>query len=483
MTKLLILVMCWMSLVCPSHQVQPDLGFLYPIGLTQLPQTADVTTYAFQYVYERTKFYFHNDTLYNLRSILTNGSAFTTYPKYDDSLSTLANNTILLINQTLETLHDIKYITDRDLVHGQAAAVNQTIEINSDFWFIETKFSEISQLMALVKNSKDYTYEEGYEKSSTFREFLVDMINLNGEIAKYHNQLLQLLRIIRGAQQQHITDATVQILAKYICEIPEDSYIHSTKVTYFSSGLGTLEFEVKVIVYGQMETFKEYKSVPYMNFKLNKTYYSDQPLTRLFTIHCDNDLCYEIENDTCAKDLYSKELASILQHCDFEYENVSYEITDQGIFIYSTPPEDLQALIKKHGFTVDRYPTLIQFKDCYKLKQGNLLVSGCMDLGPRQFVSRYNQDSLKSYIDPNFGYMVYKVLKNEPWSVAMWSLPVLSLLAIFATYKCLTCMCCSKPKYKKVVDQEAHINYTSKKRRHNRSSRSSRSNRSRTSAQ
>ena len=140
MAKLLILVMCWMSLVCPSHQVQPDLGFLYPIGLTQLPQTADVTTYAFQYVYERSKFYFHNDTLYNLRSVLTNGSAFTTYPKYDDSISTLANNTILLINQTLETLHDIKYTTDRDLVHGQTAAVNQTIEIKSDFWFLQRNF-------------------------------------------------------------------------------------------------------------------------------------------------------------------------------------------------------------------------------------------------------------------------------------------------------------------------------------------------------
>ena len=481
MAKFILLVMCYASLFRPGWNLRPDLGFLFPIGKAQLPQTADLTTYSFRYIFEDNKFSLQNDSLTILRNTLNTGKAFTEHPLLDDSISTLAKNTALLINQTLDTVHDIKHITDRSYVHGEEAAVNETVVIDTDKWYPETSLYEVSRLAIMVAEAKNFSYPKDYKNSDDYRRLITNLINLNNELTKYHHQLLQFFRLIHGAQQDCISTISTQILAEHVFEIPEDSFIEQMTITYYSSGYGSLDFEVKVLVYGEMQLFESYKSVPYMKYKINHTYYSDLAHTRLFTIQCKNDLCFEVENDTCASALYLKDLTKILDSCEFEYEDIRYEITDQGIFIYSTPSDDLKALLEKHGLTTDKFPTLVQFSDCFSLKQNNLIVSGCMDLETKQFVTRYDQGPIEARLSPHLGYQVYQLMQEEPWVITMIGLPVSVIFLLCILYKCCSCMFCPKNKYKPVIDSEAHVNYNRKRRsnRSGRSTRSSRSNRSR----
>ena len=459
-----------------SSTSRPDLGFLYPIKHTQLPQTSNLTTYSFQYIYEKTKFDLHNRS-WNLLKTTLASSAFNISNYNSLPLPQLASSILALIQSNQDTYKDLEHMAQIEIEHGTKAAVNETVNITSEDWYSDITYGEITKFALLVQNDGDHSPGR-FEEDGTYQNLFKNMVLLHSEVFSYHQQLQQLYKLLTGVQQKRLSETTYDTFTEHIGPVKPDSYINSIESTYYRSGQGIIDFEIKVIVNGELKTFLEYKAIPYLNFKINRTYYSEPINNRLFSIECINNVCSEVEDDICGEALYQKDLTDILITCPFEYESAKYEITDHGIFIYTTPSTDLQALLDKYHLKVDRYPTLVQFQGCYNLKQGNVAISGCLDLENTQYTSRYDTSSLQVYLNPSFYAMVWKFISNGPWILTVLLLPTTLILMMCGCTMICKKICSPKPKYRPIVDHEmAHVNRIHRNRRH-KSGRSSRSNKS-----
>ena len=462
-----------------------DLGFLYPVAKEMLPQEAELTIYSFNYKYENSKFNLQNNTLNKIDEHLAKGKAFDSLKVKARPIPYLAKSVRGMIDSIQLLFEDLEDLTNQEYTYGEIAAVNETKDVNTDIWFLETTFNDITRIAKNIEADKDHGFPGEFSTDATAKELLNNMILLQNEIFKHYQQLKGVLRLLTDIKTRRLSSNSKMILEQHYEKRPNNSILDSMEVTYYNSEEGSIDFEIKVIVTGDLELFTKYKSVPYLNFRINRTYYSDSANTRLFALECLNEICSEIDPDECGEALYDKELSLILMNCPFEYESARYEITTSGIFIYSTPPEDLQALMDKHKLTAEEYPALIQFSDCYKLKQGNVLVSGCLDLETKQYSSRYDQQSIDAYFNPYFIVLVWNYIKNGPLATVL-ILPVSLLLCLCGFSSCCKRLGREKPKYRRIehqtemgrINKIGRYNNTHSSRRSNRSNKSDRSNRS-----
>ena len=461
-----------------SGSFKPDLGFLFQVGSKMIPQKAELTVYSFSYEFEAKKFQIQSGQLKEIKEVLKTGSAFNPLAVRALPIPQLAKSITNIVTSCEDLISDLEELTEQKYTYGRPSAVNDTINVVTDIWYVETVFSDIFKLSKSIQNNQNHNFSKEFSTDDKAKEMLNNMVLLHNEIFKYYTQMMEIIKLLTGAQQGKLSEKSKMTLDQHIFETPEDSVVDSMEITYYNSGDQTIEFEIKVIVLGELEEFLMYKSVPYMHFKVNRTYYSDTAHTRLFSLECINGICSELQEDDCGKSLFEKDLDDILINCPFSYENAQYEITTSGIFIYSTPPEDLQALLEKHDLTPENFPALVQFSDCYNLKQGNVLVSGCIDLPAKQLTSRYDQTTVEAYFNPFFLMMIWNYLKNGPFIATILILPASLFLCLCGVSTCCKRMFRSKPKYKRVHNPQ-HSGRTNRigrtSRRSNRSNRSTRS--------
>lgn len=471
-----------------SQGFRDKLGLLYSAGVVTLPATTNITTNSYSIKKQNsTVFAGHKERFLKIEALLKQplflNSSVTKY------LPTLGLNLQIQCKKGLYLIE--KYLgLFRDINSESVNTDENSILINKDNYFPGIEQDSISALyeslqdkekFALIDTSAgDIMTDYGINAPLEQTQIINYGILLLNSINSYNNELQLYIDFIREVRDGSLSYKNREEIKPFLGISGNESNVEilSARVKNYASNPSKITFDITYILQIDDQNFVKYKNIPLNGYILNKTFYSSDLTSEIFTLNCKEKICTKVFNTTCSKNLIAGSIYDIIKSCPFQIFDKEFEITSFGILIYKLENDDLIALLKTQQLTVDTFPSLVRFRDCFEIENHGIKQTGCLDFNKEVITSLYANANVDFLLHLKWYTQILYMMTNYPLVVLISVIAAtlfISMTIFKAFFTCCYKSCCKKKsKYQPVKTNSIQMRNKKKRDRTSNATRRSR---------
>ncbi len=402
MWKLTIFTTLILYSLCVGYKETLDV--IYPEKYVTFPKHTRYSTYNYKIEHEPTITEIEDKLWNSIQTVVTTKNLFKenihSKPLY--ILGTVINNHVNQIKKYRTKLNQFLKPQKFGLPND-----NNTL-INSTTLLPDLSTQEILELSAVIEPMFDTTIDKASSESELYLELFNKVYLLELTISQYTEDLIKFYTlincIISGKCYQNMP-----IVFESILSLTPNYQLQSIHTSYYAATDTSLSFDLTVVETTDALQVIQYKSIPMENYILDAKLYSNEMHENFFQLECNNEKCIKQAPGLCESSIHNGTLDMIIANCEFKPNNMDFEITDIGIFIYSTPNAELTELLETFDIELTSFPSLVQFTGCFNLTDQDLITEKCFEFKRSVISSKYQNINFTELLEPR---LIHRTIEN-----------------------------------------------------------------------
>ncbi len=429
--------------LCVGYKEQLDV--IYPEKYVTFPKHTKYTTYNYKIEHEPTITNIEDKLWNNIQTMVETTNLFkeNIHSKPLHILGTVINNHVNQIKKYRTKINE--FFKPRKF--GMPNNNNTLIKSTTLLPDLSTK--EIIELSAVIEPALNISIDKTASESELYLELFNKIYLLELTISQYTEDLIKFYTlincIISGKCYQNMP-----IVFESILSHTPDYQLQSIRTSYYAATKTSLSFDLTVVETTDALQFIQYKSIPMENYIMDAKLYSNEMHENFFQLECNNDICIKQAPGLCESSIHNGTLDMIIDNCEFKPNNMDFEITDIGIFIYSTPNAELIKILKTFDIKLTSFPSLVQFTGCFNLTDQDLTTETCYKFEKAVIISKYQNTNITELLEPRLIQRTIENLTDLDLILAI-NVMIVGSMIIILICKCVLKMC----KYKNKINVHA----------------------------
>lgn len=338
-------------------------------------------------------------------------------PSADLKLKDLVSRSDFLLNDSLDLLRNYTAVFYKQQISDTASLSFDVLKIEDLVPGINTvAISQIAAKLVEVKIKGD---------SIIKLDEMLDLLN-SCVIASesFNEKMAKLIDLIHGIFHNRFSAQNM----KQLENLDRKHRLFAVETLGLVGTSTDLSFELSLEKVVESKLYPRYLPVQLFNYILGQDFFGTNENSLAFPYRCNFVGCFRDLNSRCVIDLNSNNLTHIINTCVLQKSYLDFEVTSQGILVYSNENEDLKKLIKAHSLEITIFPSLLKFSGNFSLTSYGKIFKGGFDMKTELIPSAYSNSAMPLIFNRNFIELVLSQISDASFLFTVSLIIILNIV-------------------------------------------------------